>query len=134
MNVAFSTYPGWGKDYADALTFFSPLFDGRAIYPQGNSNYSLVGLTPATAKKVGVKGDVARVPGVNADLDRCGALVGTPRVSCYAALDKKLTTKIVPWVPYLWAATHNVTSKNVVQWGFDQFGGTIAYAHVAVKS
>ena len=103
LNVAFSTHPGWGKDYADALTFFSPLFDGRAIYPQGNSNYSLVGLTPATAKKVGVKGDVARIPGVNADLDRCGAMVGTPRVSCYAALDKKLTTKIVPWVPYLWA-------------------------------
>ena len=134
LNIAFSTHPGWGKDYADALTFFSPLFDGRAIYPQGNSNYSLVGLTPTTAKKVGVKGDVARIPGVNADLDRCGAMVGTPRVSCYAALDKKLTTKIVPWVPYLWAATHNVTSKNVVQWGFDQFGGTIAYAHVAVKA
>ncbi len=22
-------FPGWFKDYADALTFFSPLFDGR---------------------------------------------------------------------------------------------------------
>ena len=74
-----------------------------------------------------------RVPSVDADLDRCGALVGNPRVSCYAALDRKLTTKIVPWVPYLWASTHNVTSKNVTKWGFDQFGATIAYAHVAVK-
>jgi peptide/nickel transport system substrate-binding protein len=134
LNIAFSTHPGWGKDYADALTFFSPLFDGRTIYPQGNSNYSLVGLTPATAKKVGITGDVTRVPGVDADLDRCGAMVGSPRVSCYAALDKKLTTKIVPWVPYLWASTHNVTSKNVAKWGFDQFGSSIAYAHVAVKS
>ncbi len=133
LNVAFSTHPGWGKDYADALTFFSPLFDGRTIYPQGNSNYSLVGLTPPTAKKAGVKGDVVRVPSVDADLDRCGALVGDPRVSCYAALDRKLTTKIVPWVPYLWASTHNVTSKNVTKWGFDQFGASIAYAHVAVK-
>jgi peptide/nickel transport system substrate-binding protein len=133
LNVAFSTHPGWGKDYADALTFFSPLFDGRSIYPQGNSNYSLVGLTPAEAKKVGVKGDISRVPSVDADLDRCGALVGAPRVTCYAALDRKLTTKIVPWVPYLWASTHNVTSKNVTKWGFDQFGASIAYAHVAVK-
>jgi peptide/nickel transport system substrate-binding protein len=133
LNVPFSTHPGWGKDYADALTFFSPLFDGRTIYPQGNSNYSLVGITPATAKKVGAKGDVARVPSIDADLDRCAALVGGPRVSCYAVLDKKLTTQIVPWVPYLWAATHNVTSKNVTKWGFDQFGGSIAYAHVAVR-
>ena len=76
LNVAFSTHPGWGKDYADALTFFSPLFDGRTIYPQGNSNYSLVGITPAFAKKVGAKGSVTHVPSVNADLDRCSALVG----------------------------------------------------------
>jgi hypothetical protein len=55
------------------------------------------------------------------------------RVSCYAALDKKLTTKIVPWIPYLWLAAPNVISKNVTKWGFDQFSTTIAYAHVAVK-
>ncbi len=133
LNVAFSTHPGWGKDYADALTFFSPLFDGRTIYPQGNSNYSLVGITPASAKKVGATGSVRGVPSVDADLDRCSALVGPQRVSCYAALDRKLTTKIVPWVPYLWASTHNVTSKNVTRWGFDQFGATTAYAHVAVR-
>jgi peptide/nickel transport system substrate-binding protein len=133
LNIAFSTHPGWGKDYADALTFFSPLFDGRGIYPQGNSNYSLVGITPVTAKKVGATGSVARVPSVDGDLDRCSALVGNPRVACYAALDRKLTAQIVPWVPYLWASTHNVTSKNVTQWGFDQFGATTAYAHVAVR-
>ncbi len=133
LNVAFSTHPGWGKDYADALTFFSPLFDGRTIYPQGNSNYSLVGITPATAKKVGAGGNVSGVPSVDRDLDRCSALVGPPRVICYAALDRKLTTKIVPWVPYLWASTHNVTSKSVTKWGFDQFGATTAWAHVAVR-
>jgi peptide/nickel transport system substrate-binding protein len=133
LNVPLSTHPGWGKDYADPLTFFSPLFDGRTIYPEGNSNYSLVGVTPQTAKAVGAKGTVTGVPSVDADLDRCGALLGTPRLACYAALDKKLTTKIVPWVPYLWASTHNVVSKNVTKWAFDQFGGTTAYAHVAVK-
>jgi peptide/nickel transport system substrate-binding protein len=133
LNIPFSTRPGWGKDYADPYTFFNPLFDGRSIYPQGNSNYSLVGITPATAKTVGVKGNVAHVPSVDADLDRCAVLVGNPRVTCYAALDKKMTTQIVPWVPYLWVSSHNVTSKHVTQWGFDQFGDTIAYAHVAVS-
>ena len=45
-NVPISERPGWGKDYADALTFFSPLFDGRTIIPTGNTNYSLLGITP----------------------------------------------------------------------------------------
>ncbi len=43
-NIAIAIFPGWVKDYADALTFFKPLFDGRTIIPQGNTNYSLVGL------------------------------------------------------------------------------------------
>jgi peptide/nickel transport system substrate-binding protein len=132
-NIPFSTRAGWGKDYADSLTFFGPLFDGRNIIPQGNTNYSLLGITPAIAKKDGVKGSVTDVPSINADLDRCGVLVGGPRVTCYAALDKKLTTQIVPWVPYLWSYAQSISSKNVTKFEFDQFGGTIAYAHVAVK-
>ena len=133
LNIPFAMRPGWGKDYADALTFFGPLFDGRTIIPKGNTNYSLLGITSATAKKVGAKGDIAAAPSVNADLDKCAPTVGSARVACYAALDKKLTTQIVPWVPYLWSYSQSVVSKNVTQWQFDQFGGTIAYAHVAVK-
>jgi peptide/nickel transport system substrate-binding protein len=133
LNIPFATRAGWGKDYADALTFFGPLFDGRNIIPQGNTNYSLLGITPAIAKKDGVKGSVTDVPSINADLDKCGVLVGGPRVNCYAALDKKLTTQIVPWVPYLWSYAQSISSTNVTKFEFDQFGGTIAYAHVAVK-
>ncbi len=133
LNTPFSTRPGWGKDYADAKTFYGPLFDGRNIIPAGNTNYSLLGITPGMAKKVGVKGNIAGVPSINADIDKCSALSGNAHVSCYAALDKKLTTQIVPWVPYLWSYAQSVASKNVTKFEFDQFGGTIAYAHVAVK-
>ena len=132
-NIPFSTRPGWGKDYADASTFFDPLFNGANIIPQGNTNYSLLGLTPAIAKKDGIKGDVTNVPSINGDLAKCSLLSGDPRVTCLAALDKKLTYDIVPWVPYLWSNAISVSSQNVTQFGFDQFGGTIAYAHVAVK-
>src|SRR5262249_12357785 len=27
-NIPLAEFPGWGKDYADPLTFFNPLFDG----------------------------------------------------------------------------------------------------------
>ena len=50
--------PGWGKDYADPSTFFDAALRRRNIIPQGNTNYSLVGITPRQAKKVGVKGNV----------------------------------------------------------------------------
>jgi hypothetical protein len=133
LNIPFALRPGWGKDYADPTTFYAPLFDGRTIQAKNNTNYSLLGITPAIAKKVGAKGNIKAAPSVKADLDKCAPLLGNARLSCYAALDKKLTTRIVPWVPYLWSYVNNVVSKNVTKWEFDQFGTTIAYAHVAVK-
>ena len=77
-NIAIAIFPGWFKDYADALTFFTPLFDGRTIIPQGNVNYSLVGLKPSQAKALGVTGDDHGIPSVDAQLDRCAALAGQP--------------------------------------------------------
>jgi peptide/nickel transport system substrate-binding protein len=133
-NIPISERPGWGKDYADPVTFFAPLFDGRTIIPTGNTNYSLVGITPSQAKALHVTGDTKNVPSVNADLGRCAPLVGTPRLSCYEKLDQKLTTDVVPWVPYLWAYTTHVTSSQVSHWSFDQFSGSIGYAHVSLKS
>jgi peptide/nickel transport system substrate-binding protein len=133
QNVPFSTRPGWGKDYSDPYAFFGANFDGRAITPTGNANRGLVGLTAAQAKTLKVKGNTKDVPSVNADLDKCQQTVGKARLTCYAALDKTLMTKVVPWVPYLWASYANLTSTNVTQWNFDQFSAVTAFAHVAVK-
>jgi peptide/nickel transport system substrate-binding protein len=132
-NVAISERPGWGKDYADALTFFTPLFDGRTIIPNGNTNYSLVGITPSQCKSLKISGNCNGVPSVNSLLDRCNGLVGQPRMSCYENLDKYLMNKVVPWVPYMWSYVTRITSQNVTKYGFDQFATTPAYAHMAVK-
>jgi hypothetical protein len=102
-NVPIAEFPGWLKDYPDPLTFFEPLFGGRGIIATGNSNYPLVGMTPATAKKVGATGSVAGVPSVDALLDRCAPLAGQPRLSCYEPLDRYLTATVVPWVPFCWS-------------------------------
>jgi peptide/nickel transport system substrate-binding protein len=131
-NIPIAERTGWGKDYADASTFFGPLFDGRTIQKNGNTNYSLVGITPETAAKVGAKGKVTGVPSVDADLDRCAALTGSARTSCYGDLDTKLMEDVVPWVPYLWSFATHITGPTVSKWEFDQFGGSIGYAHVAV--
>jgi peptide/nickel transport system substrate-binding protein len=132
-DIPIAEFTGWGKDYADPLTFFEPLFNGRGIIPAGNTNYSLVGITPAIAKKVGATGTVNGVPSVDKWLDRCAPLAGQSRLSCYEGLDRYLTTTVVPWVAYRWAYNQDITSSNVTKWGLDQFSGATAWAHVAVK-
>jgi len=132
-NVPIAERPGWGKDYADPFTFFGPLFDGRNIIANGNTNYSLMGITPKQCSALKIKGNCNNVPSVNADLDKCSKLVGGSRTGCYAGLDRKLMTSIVPWVPYLWSYVTRINSKNMTKYEFDQFAATPAYAHLAVK-
>ena len=120
-NVAISQRPGWGKDYASASTFFIPLMASYDIIANGNPNYSLVGLTPAIAKKVGATGSINGVPSIDKDITACQALAAPQaNLSCYEKLDKKLMTSIVPWVPYDWATVTRITSNNVTQYKYDQ--------------
>jgi len=135
-NIPFSERPGWGKDYADPYTFFGELFDGRALIPSGNTNYSLVGITPQInkAQKLGVTGDLAHVPSIDSDVTACQTLTGGGRLPCWENLDKKLMTQVVPWVPFLWSNVVKVLGPNVTQWKYDQFTDTTAYSQVAVKA
>jgi peptide/nickel transport system substrate-binding protein len=133
-NIPIAERPGWGKDYADAFTFFGPLFDSRTIIPTGNTNYSLVGITPAQCAKLKVTGDCTNVPSVNTQIDKCEALIGNARTVCFENIDKYLMTKVVPWVPWMWANAVRITSTNVTHYAFDQFPTTPAYSQIAVKS
>lgn len=130
-NVPFASNAGWGKDYADASTFMV-LFDSRSIIPQGNVNYSLVGLGLDAAGDLGVEGVLEGIPNVDADVDACNELLDQARVDCWIELDKKITEEIVPWVPYLWATNPDVTSERVTQYVYDQFPGEPAWSHIAV--
>jgi len=141
-NVPIAEMTGWGKDYADAVTFFEPLFDGRTIIPTGNTNDSLIGITKAQCNTFGVKGDCTPydaktglgVPSVDRQLDRCSALTDPARTSCYEKLDEHLTTGVVPWVPWMWSKVTTITSDNVTHYQFDQFAATPAFSMIAVKS
>ena len=134
-NVPISERPGWGKDYADASTFFAELFNGQAIIPSGNTNYSLVGVTPAlnTSKKLGVTGNLNNVPSVDSDINACQAKLGQDRINCWEGLDKKLMTQVVPWVPYLWSNVVKIVGPKVTHWNYDQFADDTGYSQVSVK-
>ena len=132
-NVPISTRPRWGKDYADPSTFIDPLFVGTSIFATGNRNYALVGLKPSQAKQLGVKGSINNVPSIDRAATACAAKVGDPRITCYAALDRVLSTQIVPWIPYMWANQVNVISSKVETWSFDQNAGLAGFAHASLK-
>ena len=51
LNTPFSTRPGWGKDYADAKTFYGPLFDGRNIIPRVTRTTPSSGSRPAWPRR-----------------------------------------------------------------------------------
>ena len=109
-NVPFSERPSWGKDYADPFTFFAELFDSGAIIKSGNTNYSLVGLTPEIAKTVGATGSINNVPSVDSAIAVCSSKLAQDRTNCWEGIDRKLMTSVVPWVPYLWP--NNVSKTN----------------------
>jgi peptide/nickel transport system substrate-binding protein len=134
-NIPISERPGWGKDYADASTFFDALFASTSIIPDGNTNYSLVGITPALnkAKKLGVTGNLNNVPSVDKDINACHPKLGQARIDCWEGVDKKLMTDVVPWVPYLWSTVVKILGPNVTHWNYDQFADDTAYSQVAVK-
>jgi peptide/nickel transport system substrate-binding protein len=141
-NIPVSDRPVFGSDYADAETFFGPVFDGRTIIPTGNLNYSLVGITPSQCKTLNVTGDCnpydpktgLGVPNVNPELDECAARTDTARTRCYESLDRYLMTNVVPWVPWLWPNVTRITSENVTHYQYDQFSRTPAYAMISVRS
>jgi len=132
-NIPISTRPRWFKDFADPSTFIDPLFKGSSIIPEGNTNYSLVGVTPAQAKEYGITGTTTNVPSIDKAAEACAKLIGNPRLNCYAKLDKTLTEQIVPWVPYMAAKTVTILGPKVTKWNFDQNAGFTALAHVAVS-
>ncbi len=130
-RVAIGSNARWGKDYADASTFMG-LFDGRSIIPSGNSNYSLVGLTAARARELGIPFPAGGVPNVDRRIDACAAAAGAERRACWIGLEKTLMEDVVPWIPYLWSNNTDLLGPAVTDWDHDQFSGETAYAHVAV--
>jgi peptide/nickel transport system substrate-binding protein len=135
-NIPIGLNAGWGKDYADASTFYIPLMAGTSIIPSGNTNYSLLGLTQSQAGDLGIKFPATPPPNLDADVDNCEKIPATDpnRVTCWANLDRKTMEQAVPWVPYLWANNPTVTSSSVTHYEFDQFSGYLSMTEFAVNN
>jgi ABC-type transport system substrate-binding protein len=123
----------WVQPWPDPSGFMFPLLSSAGIQPSGNFNYSLLGLTPAQARRLGVSGRTAHVPSIDADIARCNARAGSSRTACWAELDRKVTAGIAPWIPFLWRDSITILGPHVARWAYDRSAGTTAFAHVALR-
>ena len=95
-KVAVCPSSAWGQDFKDAQTELQPTFDGRAIAPANNANYSELD-----------------DPAVNAAIDKAVVLPpGKERDQAWADVNK-LVVGTAAAVPYQWDKTVNVESKDV---------------------
>jgi peptide/nickel transport system substrate-binding protein len=136
-KIPIALNAGWGKDYADASTFFIPLMAGTSIIPTGNTNYALVGLTSSQAGGLGISVPAgASIPNLDTDIDSCEKVPATDpsRNTCWANLDKKTMEQAVPWIPYLWTNQPTVTNASLTHFEFDQFSGYLSMTEVAVNN
>ena len=134
-NIPFSTRArlGQGLRRRPARSSRRCSTAGRSSRRATRTTRSL-GITPRDGEEA--RGQGQRRPAFRASTrtsTSAGRLVGDARITCYAELDKKLMYDDRAWVPYLWSQLAEHLGKNVTQYEYDQFGGTVAYAHVAVK-
>jgi peptide/nickel transport system substrate-binding protein len=129
-HVAFCMGPAWGKDFPDGVTFATPLFDSVSIYPSC-CNYALVGASTDLLKKYKYATSPA-IPSVDDQITAANATTGADRFQAWADLDTKLMEDVVPWVPYLFDNSVDVTSARIVNYSFDQFAGVAALDQFAI--
>jgi peptide/nickel transport system substrate-binding protein len=87
---------GWLKDFADAETLLGPVFNGKNILKQGNSNFNL--LNDKAANAMMDKAEVVNDP--------------AKRAQAWGEADKKIT-ELAAGVPWLWDKQPILESKNV---------------------
>jgi peptide/nickel transport system substrate-binding protein len=133
-NVPFTSGGGWGKDWADPITFIDPLMTGDGVGEAGNVNLSYIGVTDDQAEDLGLKAPAGGFPNIDADFEACAAMTGEERYDCWAALDQKIMTDIAPWVPWRWSTATHIVGPAVTDWTWDAFASWESYAHMGVDT
>jgi len=124
--------PAWGKDYPAGYTFAGPLFDSSSLW-ESCCNYNGLGATPDQIKGWGYTA-VTSVPSVDDKIAACAKVEGDALFQCWADFDSYLMENVVPFAPYLFDNSVDITSDNVINYSFDQFAGLAAFDHMAVAN
>jgi ABC-type transport system substrate-binding protein len=120
----------WHKDYPDAHTWV-PVLGSFGLYPSC-CDTSRLGATREFLRRYHYV--VSSVLSVDPDIAQCDPLTGEQRVRCWADLDRKVMTEVVPWVPYLFETQVTMTSIRSRNFTWDAFAGVASLDHLAIGS
>jgi len=133
-HIALNLGGEWQADYPNASSFFRTQFTSvgirQGIHGHTSGNESLVGASPGQLRRWGY--DVTRVPNIDPDVRECLASVGFTQTRCWAQLDERLITDVVPWVPQNTFQFGSVISARIVSGPFDEAGGDLALDRVVL--
>jgi peptide/nickel transport system substrate-binding protein len=95
QKVAICPNVGWFKDFTDPESMVEPTFDGKAIKPAGNVNWSQLD-----------------VPEINDAMAKAALLTGDDRNKAWADINKMIVEQ-APGIPYSWDDSFQLQSKDV---------------------
>jgi len=131
-QVPISMNMTWLYDYPDVYIYLA-VFSTDFLAADGNSNFSLVGLTPALAKSLGVAYPAGGIPSVDSKVSECQAASGAARLQCWIAVDKEVSGNIVPYAPFLVLNRITITGSDVTAFQFSP-AATVAFTQYAVSN
>ncbi|MGE0025793.1 MAG: ABC transporter substrate-binding protein [Thermoleophilia bacterium] len=131
-RIPLNNVQGWAKDFDDPSGYVDPLLTTGGIRPAGSTNTSLVGITPELAHQVGARYPPGGVPSVDKLAAACGREAAEARMACYEALDRRVMTEVVPWVPHQVLSKRTILGPAVTQFDFDESSSGIAWSHLAL--
>ena len=134
-NVPIAERPGWGKDYADALTFFSAAVRRSHDHPE--RQHELLARRDhagAVQDPQGHRQLHTTCRASTAQLDKCSVLIGPARARLLREPRQEPDDegRAVGAVAVGEVVTR-ITSTNVTQYQFDQFSTTPAWSEISVK-
>ncbi len=94
-KVAVCPNVGWFKDFTDPESMLEPTFDGKAIKPAGNVNWSQL-----------------KNPQIDAAMAKAALTSGDERNQAWADINKMIVEQ-APGIPYSWDASFNLESADV---------------------
>jgi peptide/nickel transport system substrate-binding protein len=86
---------GWFKDFTDPESMLEPTFDGKAIKPAGNVNWSQLD-----------------DPKVNAAMAKAALALGDDRKQAWADINKMIVAD-APAIPFIWDRSYQLESKDM---------------------
>ena len=86
---------GWFKDFNDPESMLEPTFDGKAIKPAGNVNWSQLD-----------------DPKINAAMQKAALLTGDERFKAWAEINKMIVAD-APSIPFIWDRSYQLESKDM---------------------